>query len=86
MTSQSPPSGPFDDAQSGDAQPPNGSPEGQIDPDATLIRGPLPDFAVDAATAESGVSQGTARRRSHRVQIHISLIVRASQIPVPFLV
>ena len=90
MTSQSPPSGPFDDAQSGDAQPPNGSPEGQIDPDATLIRGPLPsdpsqqpdpsrefdspqrsdspesdaassstadetlDFAVDAATAESG--------------------------------
>ena len=38
MTSQSPPpSGPSDDAQ-----PPNGSPEGPIDPDATLIRGPLP--------------------------------------------
>ncbi|MFT4167075.1 MAG: VanW family protein [Microlunatus sp.] len=76
MTSQSPPpNGPFDHAQPGGAQPPHGSDDGPLDPDATLIRGPLPpdpaqqsdpenspaaDETLDFAVAAAAADSGAA--------------------------
>ena len=63
MTSQSPPpSGPSDDAQ-----PPNGSPEGPIDPDATLIRGPLPPDPAEPAVRFEITAQLAGRKSPMRM-------------------